>query len=442
MNPEQTAARVIEMVDGRAEAHATAIAGVASLTRFANSFIHQNVSEVQHGVTVKVAVDGRVTSARTSRVDDEGLRHLVEGALEVAALQPVDEEWPGLAPPSDVPDIDHYDPGTAEASPADRAALVSEFVAAGEGLVAAGFCDTDAGNVAFANTKGHTGRGRVTRATLDGIHQSPTSAGSSHQTALAVGDLDGEAAGILAAQRARDSADAYDIKPGEYEVVLAPECVATIALFLGFYGFNGKAVNEGQSFLEPGARQFDESLTMVDDVTDAKALGLPFDAEGTPKRRHPLITAGVSGDPVHDRRTARRAGTETSGHAMPGGEAYGAIPTSVFVEPGSSHVEDLIAGVDRGLYVSTFNYCRILDPKSQVVTGLTRNGTFMIENGRITGAVTNLRFTQSFVAALGPGRVLGIGDDARFADSEFGPGWVVAPSMRLAGWHFTGGAEG
>jgi predicted Zn-dependent protease len=114
----------------------------------------------------------------------------------------------------------------------------------------------------------------------------------------------------------------------------------------------------------------------------------------------------------------------------------------MFIGGGNSSVGDLISNVERGIYVSTFNYCRVLDPKSLVVTGLTRNGTFMIENGRITGAVTNMRFTQSFVNALGPGKVLDIADDARFADSEFGPLFVHAPSMRLAAWNFTGGADG
>ncbi|NNF68215.1 MAG: TldD/PmbA family protein, partial [Acidimicrobiia bacterium] len=394
-------------------------------------------------VALKVAVDGRVTSARTSRVDDDGLRSLVDGAIEAAALQPVDGDWPGVSPPEEIPQIDeHYDVGTAEATPEERSTIVADFIDAGDGLVAAGYCDTEATDHAFANSRGHSGKGRMTRATVDGIQQTDTSAGSAHQTSVALHDLAGDAAGILASQRARDSAAAYDIKPGEYEVVLAPECVATIAIFLGFYGFNGKAVNEGQSFVDTGALQFDEAVELVDDSADPRALGLAFDAEGTPKRRHLLIGDGVTGDPVHDRRTGGKAGTASTGHSIAGGEAWGAIPTNMFFRGGSEHVENLIADVERGLYVSTFNYCRILDPKSQVVTGLTRNGTFMIENGAVTGAVTNLRFTQSFVDALAPGRVLGVADDGRFADSEFGPGLVHAPTVRLAGWNFTGGAEG
>lgn len=107
-----------------------------------------------------------------------------------------------------------------------------------------------------------------------------------------------------------------------------------------------------------------------------------------------------------------------------------------------SSPEQLVEGVDRGIYVSTFNYCRILDPKTMVVTGLTRNGTFMIENGRVADPITNLRFTQSFLDALGEGNVVGFGNDGRFADSEFGPTLVHAPSARLRSWKFTGGTEG
>jgi predicted Zn-dependent protease len=132
----------------------------------------------------------------------------------------------------------------------------------------------------------------------------------------------------------------------------------------------------------------------------------------------------------------------STGHYGPGSDTFGPFVENVFVGGGHESVDALIAHVERGFYVATFNYCRVLDPKTLVVTGLTRNGTFMIENGKITGAVSNLRFTQSFVGALGPGAVLGLGNDARFADSEFAPGIMYTPSLRLASWNFTGGAGG
>jgi predicted Zn-dependent protease len=440
-SPLAVAERVVELVGDRAEAQVRVDSGRSALTRFANSFIHQNVGEDRLGVSLKLAAGGRVASSATTEADDDGLRRLVENTLAAARLRPVDSDWPGLAPPAPVPDVDHYDPATEAADPADRAGRVAAFVTAGPELAAAGYCDTEGGTAAFANSAGQRAEGRSSRATLDGIHQSDDSAGSAHQTASRLALLDGDAAGREAAERARRSRNAVELDPDEYEVVLEPECVATIAVFLAYYGFNAKQVEEGQSGIRLGEQQFDPAFSVWDDATDSDALGVAFDVDGTPKRRVDLISAGVPTALAHDRRTAAKAGTESTGHAIPGGDSGGAFPINMFVASGAPSTADLVASVDRGLLVTTFNYCRILDPKTMVVTGLTRNGTFLIEGGEVRTGVRNLRFTQSFLEALAPGRVLAVSGPARFADSEFGAGIVRAPSLRLASWRFTGGGS-
>jgi predicted Zn-dependent protease len=439
---EELVEAVLALVAGRADAEVYADVGTSSLTRFANSFIHQNVSEDAAEVTLKVAIDGRVSSSTTTDTTPDGLAAFVDAVIETAAQQPVDDDWPGIADALDQTLVDHWDEATAGADPVDRALAVKAFVDAGEGMRAAGFCQTEARGHAFGNSNGVRAIGRFTTAVIDGIQQSTTSAGSGHAAGSKIGALDAATVGALAAQRAQDSAGAFVAKPAEYEVVLSPECIATIGIFLNAYGFNAKTAEEGMSFVDLGSQQFDESVSIWDDATDSRALYVSFDVEGTPKRRTDLVTDGVTGSLLHNRRTANKAGIESTGHAIPDGDVFGPFGINMFVGGGSSSVDDLISSVERGIYVSTFNYCRVLDPKSLVVTGLTRNGTFMIENGRITGAVTNMRFTQSFVSALGPGNVLGIADDARFADSEFGPLLVHTPSMRLAAWNFTGGADG
>ncbi len=434
--------RVLELIGDRAEAEVVASNGNLALTRFANSFIHQNVAEDGEAVSLRVALDGRVASARTTTTTPDSLGAFVEAALETAALQPVDEDWPGLALPAAVSPVVHVDNATYDAEPAARADLVKAFVDAGNGMLAAGYCQTEGRTEAFANSAGQSISGRHSSAIIDGIHQTGTSAGGAHAASVAIGDLDGAAVGELAARRAIDSAAPFDAKPGEYEVILAPEAVATTAVFLGFYGLNGKMLSEGQSFVDLGTRQFDEHFQMWDDVTDPRAMGVPFDTEGTPKGHLDLVVDGVTRGVAHNRKTARKLGVASTGNNLPGAESWGPIPTNVFVGGGDSAPDELIAGVEWGIYVSMFNYCRILDPKTMVVTGLTRNGTFMIENGKITDAVTNMRFTQSFVDALGDGAILGLGNDARFADSEFAPGIMYVPTMRLGSWNFTGGAEG
>ena len=438
----QLAEWVLARIGDRAESEVRIVGGTSALTRFANSFIHQNVGEEGDTVSLRVAVDGRVASGTTSNTEPEALSRFVDQAIDRALLQPVDPDWPGLAEPAPVHSIEHYDEETAAADPVARAERVGSFVAAGGGMLAAGYCETTAAELVFANSIGVRHEGRYTAAVLDGIHQTATSAGSGHAASSRLAEIDPVAVGTLAARRAADSAEAHDVPPGEYEVVLAPECVATIGIFLGFYGFNAKLLIEGQSFAEIGEQQFDDHLTIVDDVTDPRAMGVGFDAEGTPRHAIELVERGMTRAVVHDRRTAAKSGVRSTGHAVPGSEVHGPYPSAMFVRPGDESLESLIGAVDRGIYVATFNYCRVLDPKSMAVTGLTRNGNFMIEQGAITGAISNMRFTQSFLNALGPGRVAGVGDDNRWADSEFGPGLVHAPSLRLAGWHFTGGSSG
>lgn len=433
---------VLGFVPDSIDAEVYAQVGSSSLTRFANSFIHQNVSEETSEISIRVALDGRISSSTTTATSTAALEAFVESTIATAAQQPVDAEWPGLGGPVDIPDVEHWDEETAEADPVDRATAVKAFVDAGEGLLAAGYCETDVRGHAYSNTQGRVAAGRTTTAVIDGIHQSGTSAGAGHEAGVSLSALDPSAVGSIAAKRARASASPVDAKPGEYEVVLSPECIASITVFLNAYGLNAKVVQEGMSFVDIGAQQFDPSVRIWDDATDSRALYVPFDVEGTAKQKLDLVLDGVTTSVYHSRRTAAKDGIESNGNAIPGGDVFGPFGVNMFVGGGESSPESLISSVERGIYVSTFNYCRVLEPKSLVVTGLTRNGTFMIENGRLTDAVTNLRFTQSFVEALGPGRVKAIGNDERHADSEFGALLIHAPSMHLSSWKFTGGADG
>jgi predicted Zn-dependent protease len=297
--------------------------------------------------------------------------------------------------------------------------------------------------IAFANSAGQRLSGRTTSATLDGIARTGSSDGSSRASSVRVADLDGTVSGLAAVRRARDSADATDLPHGSYEVVLSPSCVVNMLTFLALHGFNGRAVEEGRSFARIGESQFDEAISLADDVSHPMATGVGFDAEGTPKRRVELVRAGVTSGLIHDRRTAKALGTESTGNAVAGAGPFGALPANLVLEAGSASEDDLVGGVERGLLVTDFWYTRILDPRTQVVTGLTRNGVWLIESGRVQRPVTNLRFTQSFLDALGPGQVRGVGSDLTLVGGAvFGIGAYVVPSLHLASWNFTGGAKG
>jgi predicted Zn-dependent protease len=451
VDAEAVADRVLALVSERAgdttEAEATVRLGTGALTRFATSFIHQNVAEEISHVLLRIALDGRsASSSLDGPTDDATLTRLVDDVLAAARIAPHDPDWPGLTPPTplgDLADVDHWDDDTAADDPAERAQRVRAFVDAADGLETAGFCSTNATVIAFANSAGQRLVGRRTTANLDGIARTSTADGSGRHASVRLADLDGGGVGGAAARRARAASDPTDLEPGRYEVVLGPQCVANLLSFLLVHGFNGRAIEEGRSFVRLGEAQFDTAITLRDDIAAAGTAGVPFDVEGSPKRPLDLVRDGVTRGALHTRRTARAAGGEarSTGHAVEGGTAWGALGANFDLAAGDRSDDALVGGVERGVLVTDFWYTRILDPKTQVVTGLTRNGVWLIEDGRISRPLTNLRFTQSFVDALGAGLVRGVGSErALILD-----GWesvFLVPSLHLASWNFTGGARG
>ena len=443
----ELAERALGLVRARAadaEVEVTVRQGTEALTRFANSFIHQNVATEVNHVLLRVALDGR--NAATSvdgPADDESLVRAIDGVLEAIRVRPPDPEWPGLAPRAEAPGVDHWDDATAAAGPDERAARVRAFVDAGGGLQTAGFCSTTAVHVAFANSAGQRLSGRTTAAEIDGIARTQNADGSGRKASVRLADLDGRQVGERAARKAREASDATDLEPGRYEVILEPSCVSDILQFLLVYGFNAKAVEEGQSFARVGEAQFDSAVGLSDDVTNPATIGIPFDVEGTPKRPIGLVHGGTTTGLLHTRRTAHAAGkgTASTGHALEGGGSWGALGANLIFGAGDRGSADLIGGVERGVLVTDFWYTRILDPRTQVVTGLTRNGVWLIEDGRVVRPVTNFRFTQSFVDALGPGAVRAVGADQTLIVGGWDSVYLV-PSLHLASWNFTGGAKG
>ena len=439
--------RVLELVRSRASGAETEVyakVGASSLTRFANSRIHQNVAEEISHVSLRVCLDGRVAGSRLDGpLDADALGRLVDGVLESAHIRSIDPDWPGLAPPATAPDVEHWDEETATAAPDERARRVADFVRAARGLETAGFCASESQVLAFANSAGQSLLGRSTSATIDGIARTPTSDGSGRASSVAIRDIDGRSVGETAARKASESADASDLVPGRYEVVLEPRPVADLLQFVFIYGLNGLAVAEGRSFARIGEAQLDRSVTIVDDATDPGTTGLAFDIEGTPRERLEVVAGGVTRAVLNTRRTAKQmgGGAASTGAAIEDAVSWGGLPLNPGLIAGDRSVDELIGSVERGVLVTDFWYTRVLDPRTLVVTGLTRNGVWLIEGGRIVRPVTNLRFTQSYAEALGPGLVRGIGRDRALIPAGF-EGTYLVPAVHLGSWNFTGGARG
>jgi predicted Zn-dependent protease len=421
-----------------------------ALTRFANSFIHQNVADTTTSVRLRLHLDGRTATGATTVTSADGLRDLVERTLAASRLCPPDPGWPGLTAPAPLAGEGSYDEATAAASPDERAERVRTFVAAAGGLQTAGFCRTALWTGALANSAGQSVTGRTTQAQMDGVARLDGADGVARISTGQLSDIDGAGLGARAAGKARAAADPVELPAGRFEVVLAPTAVVDLLDNLAFFGFNGKALVERRTFAAPGEQQFDPAITIASQGPESGGPGWPFDSEGTPKRRLVLVDAGVTRAVAHDRRTAAKAGTESTGHAGAGSATWGPMPNALSLSPAPSSSEvdlepsvaALVGKVDRGLLVSDLWYTRVLDPKTLVVTGLTRNGVWLIEQGEVTRPVRNFRFTQSYPQALGPGAVLGVGGYAAPLASNWDESRTSAPALHLASWNFTGTASG
>ena len=388
------------------EAEAVVIAEVSSLTRFANNRIHQNVAEEDTLVSVRAVLGRKVGVASTNRTDEESLRSCCAAALKATSAAPEDPAFPGLPIPEPVPLLEDRASQATRSFDADARADAAAAIigqSAARGLTAAGSVQIAAHSTAVANSKGIDVAMATTSARATVLSMGPgNGSGWASWNGTDASELAADALGDRAAALAERTANPGDLEPGEYQVVLGPEAVADLLEFLAYTGFSAKAYEEGRSFmsgnLEAGLGS--ELVTIVDDALADEAMGLTFDYEGCPKRRVPFFEYGVVIKPVTDSYWAAVSGWPNSGHALLAPNDFGPYPSNMAMEPGESTIEDLIGSVKRGVYVTRFHYVNVEDPKTVLLTGMTRDGTFMIEDGRLTSPLKNQRFTQSAIDAL------------------------------------------
>ena len=426
---------------GATEAEALVTAADARLTRFANSEIHQNVAETDAQLNLRFVVGRRVGVASSNRLDEEGLRRLAETAGAIARNSAELEDWGGLPEPTPIEELPAaFAASTAAATPELRADGVRAVIAAADaaGVVSYGSFSTAIEAIAVANSKGIRAAQRRTNSQLLTVAMAPAGgSGYASSAAVDVAGIDATAIGREAAAKARSSANPVSVDPGDWPVVLEEYAVVDLLSMLGYMGFSALAVQEERSFSEPGRQVGSELVTIVDDGTDPSTLPMAFDYEGVAKQRVPLIERGICREVVYDAQTAARAGRTSTGHGLPAPNPYGPFPLNMAMSAGSTPREDLIGGLERGLLVTRFHYTNPVHPKLAIVTGMTRDGTFLVEGGRIVGPVRNLRFTQSYLAALAA--TSAVSRERRTLQGDFGG--VVVPAIRVDSWTFTGSTE-
>ncbi len=418
-------------------------AGDSALTRFANSYIHQNVAESDAAVRLRVVIGRRTGVATTNDLSAEGLERALETAMIVAGLQPENPNLPPMPGPQVVPQAVAFSEATANASPELRARAAGVFctLAREKGLTAAGAFRTSLWEMGVANSLGHFVHSVGTVADVNTVIMSEDSSGYAEAAAVDVRHLDVEALAAEAVGKALRSRNPRPLPAGEYPVVLEAYATADIVSIMGYLAFSALAVQEGRSFMAGkfGQPIMSPAVSIWDDGLDPSGLPLPFDFEGVPKKRVDFIKDGVAIGVVHDSATALKEGVQSTGHSLPMPNPQGPFPLNMFMAGGTASAEQLIAGLDKGLLVTRFHYTVPVHPAKAVVTGMTRDGTFWVEKGEIAYPVKNLRFTESYLDAFN--RVEAVGRETQLLVSRFEIGGVRVPAVRLAGFRFTGTTE-
>ena len=407
-----------------------------ALTRFANNAIHQNMTE--HGITISIrtVVDGRTARATTNRLDEDSLRKAVNSSLELAHSQP---KIPGLLPmpgKQKYRKVNRFSPDTAAVTPEDRARAVKKScdLAIRNSQVAAGIFSSGQSQLALANSRGLFAAHRQTHAEFSITMTDEPAASWAKANSGSVKAFDPQQLAARASEKARMATDAQELAPGKYAVILEPAAVLDLVGFL-FYDFAATALADQRSCLNNrlGKSLFGKNISITDDAYHPLQLGQPFDGEGIPRQRVALVENGVPKNLVYSRSSAKKAGKKPTGHGFGLPNEYGEAPMNLVFGGGNSSVEKMIAGTDRGLLVTRVWYIREVDPYEKIMTGMTRDGLFLVENGRVTSAVRNFRFNQSLIELLQ--NVEAMSPSLRATAEEAFE--MVVPAMKVRNFHFT-----
>lgn len=413
-----------------------------NLTRFGNNAISQNVARNTDSLTVKVHSGQKVGRATTDRFDEEALKRVIAMAKHAASQQKDNPDLLPLLRPSRFAESHAYFEETAQFGPEQRAATTKKLVqeAIKHQATAAGVFSTGAESAALGNSKGLFAYFPSSMATLSLTVEKDGGSGWAEEWHRNVSEIDADYVARTAIKKALDSRDPQPLDPGQYTVVLEPAAVSDFLMFMAYESFGGLNFIEGRSFLSGklGKKVFSENITIIDDAYSDLNPGLPFDFEGQPRQQVVLIEKGVARQVVHDRITASKADTVTTGHSLPQPNPTGPLPLNLMLEPGDSNLEEMITSTERGILVTHFHYTNVLDPVKLTLTGMTRDGTFLIEDGRITRPVRNMRFTDSIVEAFN--RIEFISKERRTAEAFFSGAFVV-PALKISKFNFSSASE-
>jgi predicted Zn-dependent protease len=430
--------------------------GRFALTRFANNMIHQNVAEENHVVSVRSVFGGRTARAFTNKFDEESLRQVVRSAESLAKVQHPDADLlpmpdarsTGCTPvPTQVVPFRHFQQ-TADITPELRAEGVKKIVSVAQRhkLTTAGVFSSAESLDGIFNSRGLSRWHTQTSAEISITMLAADSSGWQKANSPDVANLNPLALAEVSAQKALDSARPREIAAGKYTVILEPAAVLDIVGFM-FWDYSGMAILDQRSFLTGriGAKLFGENVTIWDDVAHPLQAGSPFDGEGVHRQRVGLVENGIVKRVVYARATAERmkhsefkdkvGPIEATGHGFALPNEMGEMPVNIVFAPvgDPQTVEQMIASTEHGVLVTRLWYIREVEPFEKVLTGMTRDGTFLVENGRVQGGVRNFRFNESLIHMLSNVEAMSV--PVRSCGEESFD--MVVPAMKVKEFNFT-----
>ena len=412
--------------------------GKSELTRFAESYIHQNVAETNLNLIVKVINEDRIGTVEMNSIDESTISKNIEKAIEVTKITPKLDYHYRLLTPQSYKIKSKHSKDTANFTPLNRAQLVKQLIKEvnKRGYEAAGAFKTEESTLLVANSEGVFAFDRGTKVDFNCVI---TRDNSTAHTSFIDSDVNNFNINKITdelLETAFKNVEQIEIEPGVYTVILSPEAVSDILNYTGYTAFNGKMIMEGKSFVchNQGKKIFPETITVSDDPFDELTMPIPFDLVGYPREKIDLIEDGVIKDGVYDHLTALKYNRKCTGNTLPPEQAsFGALPFNLVMKEGSNSVEEMISSTKKGIYISRFHYVNILNPMSVQLTGMTRDGTFLIEDGKIARAIKNMRFNTSVVDMLKA-------VDMISKERQTKPGFVgpaVAPYLRTNNFTFS-----
>jgi PmbA protein len=432
---ERIVERVLKLSDAdETEVEIDAISD--ALTRFANNMIHQNVAEQTLSISVRTVVDGRTARVTTNKTDEGSLRRAVSTAMSLARNEPKNPDLLPMLRQQKYQKVARFFPATAESTPQDRARAVKRVCQMADKAkqTAAGIFSSGSMQNVFANSRGLYAQHQQTRSEFSVTILEEHSSGWAKFNSPDIRNIDPDELAARASRKAADSRNPREIPAGHYTTILQPPAVLDLLGFL-FYDFAGTAVLDKRSCFtgRMGTKLFGENILLWDDVYHPLQTGEPFDGEGVPKQRVLLVDRGVPKNLVYSRATAKKMKAKPTGHGFSLPNDYGEAPMNLVFAGGDKSMDEMVRSTERGILVTRLWYIREVDPYEKILTGMTRDGTFLVENGRVAGGIRNFRFNQSILEMLS--KVEMLGPAVRAAGEESFE--MVVPAMKVRDFHFS-----